>query len=203
MSSPAGLITIYNRALQLLGAKRVVSPSDNSVSSRACNVCYDVLRQAELRKHWWRFAIKRASLPAISPQPDSCTNGFVLPADSIKLFDTYPNGFVDVGMEFPEGSVGEKKFELEGRTIFCDYDAPLLIRYISDVTDTTLMDPLFREALSASMALNMCEELTQSSGKQQLVGGAYTKAMLDAKKANAFETVAQDPPQDLFIACRR
>ena len=46
----ASVVQISNRALQKLGAKSIVSLTEDSVNARAANLCYEDLRRAELRK---------------------------------------------------------------------------------------------------------------------------------------------------------
>src|SRR5882672_2741283 len=58
-------IDIANRALQHLGTIRIDTSlgfSENSQRSDAISSCYDKLREAELRRNNWRFAIKKAVL---------------------------------------------------------------------------------------------------------------------------------------------
>ena len=62
----ASEVDIANRALQKLGAESIVSLTQDSENARACNLCYEPIRDAELRAHPWNFAIKRASLAADS-----------------------------------------------------------------------------------------------------------------------------------------
>ena len=121
MASPAGVINICNRALQLLGQKRIADFSDNSASARACSSCYDILRKAELRKHPWKFAIQRAELAADAVQPSwGKANGFQLPSDFLKLVNDYP-----------ETNTLDRDYEIEGRAIYSNNSSPLQIRNIS------------------------------------------------------------------------
>lgn len=60
-------VDVINRALQKLGAKRIVSHLDNSKNASETTGCYDSLRRAELRRNVWRFAIRRAMLRAATP----------------------------------------------------------------------------------------------------------------------------------------
>lgn len=56
---------ICNRALQMLGARRIVSLSDNQREAKACAFCYDKLRRAELRRNTWVFSTRRTALRAL------------------------------------------------------------------------------------------------------------------------------------------
>jgi hypothetical protein len=55
-------IDIANRALQHVGGKRIATFADDSVNASAVSFCYDKLREAELRRNVWVFAIRKAAL---------------------------------------------------------------------------------------------------------------------------------------------
>lgn len=188
----ASKVEICNRALQKLGAKRIISLDDNSVNARACNTAYDPLRLRELRVNNWTFAILRASLPADVPAPAfGPTNSFTLPSDFIRLVrpDTL-NNFDNLD------------WILENKKILTYDSAPLQIRYVSDVKDPNAFDPLFREALSSKMAYELCEELTQSNVKKKDMLQDYKEAISEARKTNGIEKPADSGPDDLWITVR-
>lgn len=189
----ASEVDICNRALQILGAKRIVSLTQDSVNGRACNTAYASLRDAELRAHPWNFAIKRASLPAASPAPATGgrQNSFPLPPDFLHLLDPYP-----------ELLLNTLDWQIEGQAISSNDTGPLAIRYIWQVTDPNMMDPLFREALSNRLALGICEELTQSNVKHDDIEKDYIQFLREARRINAIESVAAFPPEDSYITLR-
>lgn len=78
----------------------------------------------------------------------------------------------------------------------------IVLRFIADIQDVTKMDDMFCEGLAARMALETCEELTQSTGKKQAVASEYNKFINIAKKTNAIETGPIEPPEDDFLQCR-
>lgn len=53
---------IANRALQHIGVRRITSFSDDSKQASEINACFDRLREAEMRRNVWRFAIRKAVL---------------------------------------------------------------------------------------------------------------------------------------------
>lgn len=188
----ASVTEICNRALQHLGAKRISSLSEDSTNARACNTAYEAVRDAELRKHPWSFAIDRASLAASATAPAfGRANSFQLPSDFIRLLPPYP-----------EDNKNSRDWQIEGTKIYSDEDAPLKVRYIKREEDPNVMDPLFREALSAALAVSLAEALTQSNTKKQVAAGIYSEIIGDARKVNAFERVAQAPPEDSFVTVR-
>lgn len=173
---------ICNRALQKIGAKRITSINEESVNARACKAVYDSRRKALLRAHRWSFAIKRASLAADATAPEwGRANAFTLPADYLKLIPTYPE-YHDLNSDWV----------IEGRKIVTSDSAPLYVRYIADVTDTSQMDPLFKETLAADIAYEIAEEITQSATKKEQAKEDKKDSIKEAKKANAIEV----PPAD-------
>lgn len=58
-------VDIGNRALQQCGAKRISSFTEISVAASEVSFCYDKLREAELQRKTWTFAIKEVFLRAI------------------------------------------------------------------------------------------------------------------------------------------
>lgn len=188
----ASKVEICNRALQKLGAKRIVSLTEDSRNARACNVAYEAVKLAEIRAHSWSFAIKRAELAAESPAPAwGRTSAFPLPADFVKLINPYP-----------ETSLNTLDWQIEGKKILTNDSAPLYVRYLYDVTDPNEMDSLFREAFSTRLAGELCEEITQSNTKKTDLKAEYREIVADAKKANAIEKVPEDGPEDTWITAR-
>lgn len=55
-------VDVANRSLQLIGASRIASFSDDSLQATEVSFCYDKLRRAELERNIWQFCIRRAWL---------------------------------------------------------------------------------------------------------------------------------------------
>lgn len=188
----ASTVGICNRALQKLGAKRITSLSDDSVNARACNAAYESCKLALLEEHEWGFALDRAELAADSDEPDfGRAYSYTLPSDFIRLAHPYP-----------EDNGNDLDWIIEGRKIYTDDAAPLEVRYIYNVTDPQEMTALFREALSAKLALELCEELTQSNTKKDSLKDDYEKALRAAKRSNAMQRVSGEPPEDTWVTVR-
>lgn len=188
----ASEVGIANRALQKLGATRITSLSDASTSARACNACYETLRDAALRRHPWNFAVARAELAADATAPTwGRANAFQLPSDFLRLLPPYP-----------EDNVNTLDWQIEGRKIYTDDSAPLYVRYIAQVTDPNTMDILFRELLASTMAVEMCEELTQSNTKKAALRDEIKEIIAEAKRTNAIENVSAATPEDTWLTAR-
>lgn len=194
--------SIANRALQMLGAASILALTDNSKEARESTRCYDACRRAELRAHPWNFAFRRALL---APSADAPSFGFAyafpLPADCLRV--PLPNDF-------------DLDWEIEGRAILTNStnspwsaDVPagdgasLALRYVADIEDASLFDAAFCEVLAARMAVEMCEVITQSNQKAQIVQGKYKDALATAYACDALENLPADPPEDPWVVAHR
>lgn len=198
---PATDVSICNRALQLLGAEAILNLSEDNNKTRALNVAYEPVRDAELHRRRWRFAIKRASLAALTEVPDSdYAVQYQLPVDYIRLV---PGGDLRQLADVSDfRSATSALYSVEGQRILTDLSAPLAIRYIARITDTSLYNPSFCEALSARLALECCERIMQSDSKKQLARVAYKDAIREATLANAIEGAPESIADDTWVMAR-
>ena len=188
----ASVTEICNRALQKLGSKRITSIDENSNAARACLSCYYTLRDSELMNHRWGFALKRSEIAVDAVLPEwGKQNSFTLPADCLRVVAPYP-----------EMDYNDRDWVIENRKILTNDSAPLYLRYVGQIVDPNEMDVLFREALSCKMALEMCEELTQSNTKKAALKDDYNEAIKSARKASAIQSVPQVGVEDIWITTR-
>lgn len=186
-------VDVCNRALQKLGAKRITSLTENSPNARDCNAAYEILRDAELRKHPWSFARKRASLAADGTDPAfGYDKRYALPTDFLRLTEENSN---ELRTQYPD-------LQIEGRYILTDNDAPLQVVYIATVSDPNEFDALFVEALASKIAYELCEKITQSNTKKAAAGADYRDAIREAKRTNAIERPSLEPPEDTWVTAR-
>jgi hypothetical protein len=189
----AAEVDVWNLALQMVGAKRVSSTSEDSRNARACLAAYTTIRDGEFRKNVWLFAVARASLAADSTSPDWGRDyAYTLPSDFIRMAPSYP-----------EDNSNQVDWEIEGSKIYTDEDAPLYIRYVSRVTDVTRWDPLFLKACASSLALEICEEITQSTSKKEGIKDDYVGFIREAKKTNAIEKRPAVSPDSTWLTVRQ
>lgn len=182
------VIDVCNSALLRVGASTILSLSDNSPEARACSVAYESNRRDELRKHQWNFALGRAVLApdAVAPAFDY-DYAFTLPSDCIRVIrpPTYDLDWI-----------------IEGRKILTNDGDTLYLRYIKDVEDVTQWDPSFYNVISAALALDIVEKLTQSNTKKQLLLTEYNDAVVLAKRVDAFEAGPEDSADDAWWVAR-
>lgn len=194
-------VAIANRALTKLGAARILSMDDDNTQGRAVSSLYDTVRDAELRAKNWRFAIKRASLPALSTTPAwGFSVQYQLPSDCLRIVQV---GEYYLGPSMADYRTGpDIPFRIEGQQILTDIDAPLKVRYIFRETDPTHFDACFVEAFACRLAAELAEPLTQSNTKRKLAWDEREQALKDALRANAIESPPTPLPDDSWVISR-
>ena len=184
--------SICNLALQKLGARPIQSLNDQSVNAQACALCYEAMRDRELRAYPWAFMRTRALLAPMTEAPAfEYLYAFALPFD-----------FMNVLPETVEGS--DWKFEqLNGvRVLLTNESNSVEFSYGARITNPTVFDPMFVEALSSKIAWHLCETLTQSNEKKQEIAAQYRMLISEARRRNAIEAGFVDPPADEWDVAR-
>lgn len=182
----ASRVDICNLALLKLGSgSKITALTDNSVAARALSVTYDLIRRAELRAHYWAFAIKRAALPATTPPAWGYTAAYTVPVDCLRVIQV--NQFYLTPGLLDYNTADASAWAIESGQILCDYSAPLNIRYVWDVTDEGTYDVLFNVMFAARLAYECCEQITNSNTKKQSIAEDYKQALGMAIRAGAIE----------------
>lgn len=197
----ASNVDIANAALTKIGAARILTLTDNTKSAREVNSMFTRIRDSELRKHLWRFSIKRAQLAAQVTAP---LFGFLYayrpPTDNLRL--------VQVGDYYPAADLSnavvtdESEYSFENGLILCDYAAPLNVRYVAAIDDPTVYDANFVEVFACALAVQLAEPITQAMSKREAALAEYKMALRDALRANAIEVVPTTVADDTFIVSR-
>lgn len=196
MASLTTKTTIANRALQLLGSQQISTLNDNLPGAKAILRAYDSVLLSELRKNMWSFAIKRVVLPASSTTPAfGVANFYPLPGDFLMIAPADQamaysfSGVQLIPYSQASGQYTDWQIEnVDGTLCIATNDsAPINLRYVSSNVTEAIFDPCFAEALACALAVNCCEQLTQSGTKLQACAQFYKAAIDEAKKRNAFE----------------
>jgi len=147
-------VEVCNQALARLGDERIASLGDDSAAANFCQALYPQTRDEVLRSHNWNFAMKRACLCRLSVNPlFGWRYQYELPADFLRM--DILNGRREAD--------GKGLYEIEGRKLLTN-EGCAKIRYVARVTDCTLYDSLFVEALVAKLAFKLAKPLTDSEG---------------------------------------
>jgi hypothetical protein len=189
-------VQIVNLALTKLGQDRVIAITDDNEAARVMRSLWDITRDTLLAGFPWKFAIKRASLPALveAPAGSDWSLQYALPEECLRL--------VQVGESVNFYSTTFETFALEGGVILTNEPAPLFVRYVQRVENTGLWPVLFGQSMAMRLALDACEKLTTSNSKQQAAAMAYEVAIREAKRQSAIERPPQRQAESDWLASR-
>lgn len=183
-------VQIANRALAKLGDKTIVSLTENSNQARALNECYVLVRQGELRRHPWHFAKKRAALAASADAPPfDFDYKYALPADCLRVL------MPQLDSESVQYD-GKVDWKIEGRFLLSNEAGPIYMTYIADVEDPNEFDAAFIDVFASRLAVETAHRLTGSTDKRKMAQEEYRGALMEARRANAFEQFSVQRPTD-------
>lgn len=184
--------SIMNQALDLLEEEPIIDPSDDRAAVRWMNRNYGPVRDSLLRLHPWNFATARIKLPREDATPVSAWKyQFVLPPDCLRVLPLEECG------DFNGASV---VYRIEGRRIVTNSSmTPLPVTYIARIEDTTMMDALFVQVLSATLAYRSAHWFT---GKQSMATAMQQQArdlLTQAQLIDSLEGTPDTPEADDWI----
>ena len=176
---------IANRALFKLGSERIESLDQDTPAAAIIKESWDTIVNDELARYPWVFAKAYAQLAATTTTPAfRWQRQFNRAADDLRLIE------VGVDQAWASWEIG-RTFELQGRLILTDMDAPLNVSYVRCVTNSGEFDAPFVEALACRLAVELCQIITGSVSRKELVDRDYARSIAGAKRANAI----QSPPR--------
>lgn len=183
---------LCNLALQRLGANPITTFGETtSKEGRACLKAFAPVRQSELRKYNWNFAISRAILAASVTAPAwGWDTAYPVPSDYLRLIE------ID-GLD-----ATSDEYALEGGSILCDETDALNIRYVADITTVNLWDSCFQDAFVAASGLRLAESLTASEGQKQSLLSDYKVAIREARLTDGIENPPEELPEDTWNLAR-
>lgn len=182
-----GVVDICNRALTKVGDDRITSLTDGTKAASVCNHAYEFVRDSVLRSSVWNCTVTRATLAPLSSTPDHTYKyEYQLPSECLKIVE------VDTTYDWV----------VEGRKILTDEGTTLKIRYQQRVTDPNQYDSALFELIATTLAYEICETLTQSNTKKQIIGKDLERLTTMAKMHDAQEGSPSRLKQDSWIDAR-
>ena len=179
---------ICNLALGRVGESRIASLADDTKQARACNASYEHVRDEVLRSHPWNSVIARASLAKLATSPPfGYDDEYQLPADCLRVVEVYDTRLPWV---------------VEGRKLLSDEGSPLSVRYVRRETDPNQYDPMLVSAIAARLAIELCEELTQSNTKRERSLVEYERILSRARSADGQEQSPMPLEEDDWVLAR-
>lgn len=181
---------ILNNALILIGEQTVLAPDSTTKQGRRFIQVYGFLRDSLLRAHSWNFAIRRASIAALNSTPAwGYQYEYQLPGDCLTLLQV--NNYATNVIAGYYNQLDSSPYKIESGKILTDFPAPLPIRYIRRVDQSSEFDSSFSEMLSIKVAMQLVEDLINNTALIDRLSSMYKDAKLMALRGNAIEKSQQ------------
>nr|WP_306267623.1 hypothetical protein [Pararhizobium sp. IMCC3301] len=194
MPTSVAEIDIWNMALDLLHEAPVSSPVEDTSVRLWFSRNFAQVRDSELRKFAWNFALARAQIAASAQAPAwRWAHKYELPGDCLRMLALRQNGALNGALI---------AYELEADAILSDAGAPLKLRYIKRVTTTGLWDPLFVDVVVARLAAKLAHWLTGKSSHAEIADRMYQQTLREARRIDALEQFQEDLDQNNVIRVR-
>lgn len=174
-------VDIANLALDRLKEQSITSFDQERSAARWMGRNYAPTRDMTLAAHPWKFAMARAELAEDAAAPlFGWTRKFKLPDNIIRLQPLRVKGLLDGRLI---------KHEVEAGYILTDASAPLRVRYIQRVEDVPTMarEPLFIDALAASLAARMAHWMTGKETMVEALTANFQETLASARTADSVE----------------
>jgi hypothetical protein len=167
----AGKIEIINVALARIGANEIESLTDGTQEQKLAVNLWDMARRACLRDHTWNFAVADVELsPVVGYTPFEFDYAYQIPSNSLRILQVYQNPV----------------FKLQGRQLLTD-QAICKIKYVTDVTDTTVWDSMFADVMAQRLAADMGFALTKSQATADSMYAIYDRKLKQARHIDSTE----------------
>jgi len=175
-------VAICNKALALLGARKITSLADDMQEAIVLNNVYTGSLKTILSECLWHFAAKRAVLNLTTEKPVfGDGNVFALPGDIVRLFKT----------NLPQDCA----YTIEGQNLITNADSVGIIYTFLNEADE-MYPPYFTNAFTYLLAHDVSYELTGTTSKTQELLELYEMQYLPAARSKNARDVTPDKVRD-------
>jgi hypothetical protein len=166
-------LDIVNKALTKLGEKTIaqLAPPQNKIQ-RIANAEFAGCRDFVLADARWKFATERMTLP------ESVTAPAYGPLHAYPIGENVLTVWEVDGEEDDDWQIER---HLSARAIYTDATAPLYVTATVRVTDLSVSDPSFRDALATYCAWQWCEAITGTMAKSEHLAQEYAQKISHAR----------------------
>ncbi|WP_196602350.1 hypothetical protein [Pectinatus frisingensis] len=187
-------VEICNLALSKIGESTINTLTEASVEAQACTLYYPNVRDNLLRQYPWNFTSKSVQLGQAAidiPENTIWQYLYTYPSDCLRIRKVFENGsyILPVPNDFEIISCSNVKY------ICCDiYQA--YCRYTQQITDPTLFDSCFVDALACKLAMELAVPLTNSSDRLKIAMQLFQTSIATAMMSEAIEGNEQIWPSE-------
>jgi hypothetical protein len=159
--------------------------SDVTAEARAARDVYEHARDTLLRGYIWSFARKRVELAQVVEVPAfGVDRAWALPSDFMRAISAHPSD-----SDFSRVRYKLETIEVSGADarVLVANSTQIYLRYVSRQISTSLMDPMFRDALAWELAKHFSLVIKESTAQAEYCGKELAKAISAARSTNALE----------------
>jgi len=225
MDSTNTRISIINKSLSRLKARTITSLTEASEQARKANMFYDCARKSALRACDWRFARVQVALTLLGDIDTAMNNPtdlskqdvidqfnylYAYPADCVRLVKVYNNLYSIFPEPYGDRHVEHGAFAKHEimrspiskiQAIACNLELAKA-HYTMNVTDESQFDDMFQDALSWTLADDLCIPLTADKELQQLIHRGSEICMEEAKRKSMGESPESQPRVSPYESAR-
>lgn len=173
-------VQVINEALALIGESPISDVLESTARAAAANSHWDAVRHDVLGRLDWQCAVKRANLSQHATAPlFEYAYAYTLPSDFIRLVEIYDvTTGTYISYAHPDASYQIEWHE--GFRSIITSRSPLQVRYVFDLTDTTLMSSSMQKAIAAKLAARLAKRLTGQSNLVASMEAMYQHVLGEA-----------------------
>ncbi len=167
-------LDIINSCLRKVGARQVVSETEEYPPLKLAMSAYDFVLQDVLREFAWSFATVYKEFAKSASSPDfGYKNAFQIPLDVILILDARCT------LSLQDKEI---EFEKSGNTLLCDNEN-MYVRYITNKINYDVMPVDFANCFATKLASEIALNASQQAGMQMQLLQVY-EVLLDKAKLN-------------------
>lgn len=193
--------SIAGHAIDLLGESAISDINDSDPIAMRLLAAWEDTRDATLRRHWWKFAIQRESLAALSTAPEwGFSKQYQIEGNVVRTIqvDQYYNLANTADFINSDSS----PYRIEGDKILTDIAAPLKVRWIVNDVDVGLWDALFAKVMACDLADRISIRFTGSETVKARIKAERVDALKEAVRINAIEQPPTQRADSSWLASR-
>ena len=197
ITSAAGVCSLALAHLKMSPVVSLETPVDEG--EKRCALVYHQTRRKVLRALPWNFAIKRATLSAVTSTPDfGFTHEYALPNDFLRYLSRHDvSGFRLRSFE--------ADYEIENGFIRINQDTAgtLQIRYIYDHQDVPKWDPMFIDLMSYEIAIRIGPNFQASASDLERLSAERKNIRAEAGAIDGQERPPKRVQRSRWLQARR
>lgn len=188
------VVTLYNRALDVISEFPVSTTTDSSAYARWLNRNYAPTVEAALRLDVWNFACRFAEVEEDADAPIMrWRKRFQLPHDWVRILQPTKDGYRN-GYPLPWG--------VQGNYLLMNDTPTKGIEYVANIQNPGEWDSLFADMVAAQLAAGMAQRFTAKSGYLDRAVQLGNQARDRASEINAFEGSVPQPDEHDILRAR-